>query len=38
MDLVVEVTIAGFASLEVDVGDAIWASVKASEIGVVADA
>ena len=36
--LVVEVTAAGFASLEVDVGDAIWASVKASEIGVVADA
>ena len=38
MDLVVEVTDAGFASLGVDVGDAIWASVKASEIGVVADA
>lgn len=38
MDLVVEVTTAGFASLDVDVGDPIWASVKASEIGVVADA
>ena len=38
MGLVVEVTGAGFASLGVDVGDAIWASVKASEIGVVADA
>lgn len=38
LDLVVEVTAAGFTSLGVDVGDAIWASVKASEIGVVADA
>lgn len=38
LDLVVEVTTAGFASLGADVGDAIWASVKASEIGVVADA
>jgi molybdate transport system ATP-binding protein len=37
-DLVVEVTAAGFASLGVDVGDPVWASVKASEIGVVADA
>jgi molybdate transport system ATP-binding protein len=38
MELVAEVTTAGFASLDVDVGDAVWASVKASEIGVVADA
>lgn len=38
VDLVVEVTTEGFASLAADVGDPIWASVKASEIGVVADA
>lgn len=38
LDLVVEVTAAGFGSLGVDVGDTIWASVKASEIRVVADA
>jgi molybdate transport system ATP-binding protein len=35
--LVVEVTDAGLAALDVDVGDAVWASVKASEISVVAD-
>jgi molybdate transport system ATP-binding protein len=38
MGLVAEVTDAGFVSLDVGVGDAVWASVKASEIGVVADA
>lgn len=37
MTLVVEVTAAGFAALGVLAGDAVWASVKASEIGVVAD-
>ncbi len=37
MTLVVEVTAAGFAALGVGVGDAVWASVKASEIGVVTD-
>ncbi|NNE12542.1 MAG: ATP-binding cassette domain-containing protein [Ilumatobacter sp.] len=37
LDLVVEVTAAGLAALDVGVGDAVWASVKASEIGVVAD-
>lgn len=37
-EIVVEVTGAGFAALEVAVGDPIWASVKASEIGVVPDA
>ena len=36
--LVVEVTDAGFASLGIDVDDPVWASVKASEIGVVTDA
>lgn len=36
-EFVVEVTTAGFASLAVDVGDQVWASVKASEISVVAD-
>lgn len=38
LDLVVEVTTAGFAALGVEVGDPVWASVKASEIDVVADA
>jgi molybdate transport system ATP-binding protein len=38
MNLVVEVTEAGFGSLGVGVGDAVWASVKASEIEVVGDA
>jgi len=38
LELVVEVTTAGFASLGIEVGDAVWASVKASEIGVVGDA
>ncbi len=38
LPLVVEVTAPGFESLGVDVDDAVWASMKASEIGVVADA
>ena len=38
MALVVEVTGPGFASLGIEVGEEVWASVKASEIGVVADA
>ena len=38
LDFVVEVTAAGFAALGVEPGDAIWASVKASEVAVVADA
>ena len=37
-DLVVEVTTAGFGSLGVGIGGEIWASVKASEIGLVTDA
>ena len=37
LSLVVEVTEAGLAALAVDVGDGVWASVKASEISVVAD-
>ena len=36
-DLVVEVTAAGFAALDSKVGHRVWASVKASEIEVVAD-
>jgi molybdate transport system ATP-binding protein len=36
--LVVEVTGAGFASLDAEPGGAVWASVKASEITLVADA
>ena len=36
--LVVEVTGAGFGALDVGVGGRVWASVKASEIDVVADA
>jgi molybdate transport system ATP-binding protein len=35
--LVVEVTGAGFASLDAEPGGAVWASVKASEITLVAD-
>jgi molybdopterin-binding protein len=38
LDLVVEVTTAGFAALGIEVGEPVWASVKASEIGVVGDA
>lgn len=37
LELVVEVTGAGFGALDVAVGGEVWASVKASEIGVVAD-
>lgn len=37
-EFVVEVTAAGYESLEVGPGDRVWASVKASEISVVADA
>jgi molybdate transport system ATP-binding protein len=37
-ELVVEVTAAGFASLDTAPGRTVWASVKASEISVVADA
>jgi molybdate transport system ATP-binding protein len=36
-ELVVEVTGAGLAALDVAAGDSVWASVKASEIGVVSD-
>jgi len=36
--LVVEVTGAGFAALEAETGSAVWVSVKASEITLVADA
>jgi molybdate transport system ATP-binding protein len=35
--LAVEVTPAGYTALDVEVGDAVWASVKASEIGVEPD-
>ena len=37
-EFVVEVTTEGHAALDVDPGDSIWASVKASEVAVVADA
>ena len=36
--LVVEVTEAGLAALDAGPGEPVWASVKASEITVVADA
>lgn len=36
-EFVVEVTAAGFAALGVEPGDRVWASVKASEVAVVAD-
>lgn len=38
LDLVVEVTAAGYAALGAEPGQSVWASVKASEIVVVADA
>lgn len=38
LPLVVEVTEGGFAALGVEVGERVWASVKASEITVVPDA
>jgi molybdate transport system ATP-binding protein len=38
LPVVVEVTEAGLAALEVGVGDPVWASVKASEIAVASDA